>query len=197
MKNERVRLLLQQMAALESELQTVLHEQESRMFFQIQGKRVEFEKSIKEAHRKLKMGFFRWLVTNRPLNLVTGPIIYSMVIPLAMTDLCVSFYQATCFPIYGIDKVKRGDFIVLDRGNLEYLNFFQKLHCNYCAYGAGLIAYIGEIVSRTEQYFCPIKHARKIVGLHARYGDFLEFGEADEFDKKLEQFRQALATKRT
>ena len=73
--NERIRDLLAQMATLEDELRTTMHDQEQRMFFQIKGKRIEFEHSVKVAHRKLKTGFFRWLVLFRPQNLITGPII--------------------------------------------------------------------------------------------------------------------------
>ena len=192
MKNERMRQLLIQMAALEDELRSAVQEQESRMLFQIKGKRIEFEHSIKQAHRKLKTGFFHWLVAYRPQNLITGPVIYSMIMPLAIVDLCVSFYQATCFPIYRIDKVRRADYIVFDRQQLEYLNFIEKFHCTYCAYGTGLIAYIGEIVARTEQYFCPIKHARKILGTHSRYAGFLDYGDAADHEARLEEFRAAL-----
>jgi hypothetical protein len=73
--NDRISQILAQMAELEADLRTAVHEQESRMFFQIKGKRVEFERTVKDAHRKLKTGFFRWLVTNRPQNLGTGPLI--------------------------------------------------------------------------------------------------------------------------
>ena len=191
--NDHIRQLLDQMAALEDELRTALHEQQMPMYFQIQGKRVEFEKSIRQAHHRLKKGFFRWLVTNRPQNLITGPIIYGMAVPLIMLDLCVSFYQATCFPIYKIAKVRRADYIVLDRQHLEYLNFIEKFHCTYCAHGTGLIAYISEIIARTEQYFCPIKHARKMLGTHSRYARFLDYGEATDYEAKLEEFRVAMA----
>ncbi|MEQ1488856.1 MAG: hypothetical protein ABL920_10205, partial [Methylotenera sp.] len=126
-------------------------------------------------------------------NLITGPIIYSMIIPLLVTDLFVSFYQATCFPIYGIKKVRRADYVVFDRQQLNYLNFIEKFHCTYCAYGTGMIEYIREIVARTEQYFCPIKHARKIIGTHARYARFIEFGDAEDYEKKLEEYRRALS----
>lgn len=190
--NNHVQQLLDQMAALEGELRTALNEQQSSMFFQVKGRRVEFEQSIKEAHLRLKKNFFRWLVTDRPQNLITGPIIYAMIIPLVITDIFITFYQLTCFPIYGIKKVKRGDYIVFDRQNLNYLNFIEKFHCTYCAYGTGMIAYISEIVARTEQYFCPIKHARKILGTHARYAGFLAFGEAEDYEKKLNKFRTSL-----
>ncbi|MEQ1599288.1 MAG: hypothetical protein ABL880_07985 [Methylotenera sp.] len=190
--NERIQLLLNQMSTLEDELQTALSEQQSNIFFQIKGKRVEFEKSIKQTHRKLKRNFFRWLVTDRPQNLITGPIIYSMIIPLLVTDLFITFYQMTCFPIYGIKKVRRADYIIFDRQHLHYLNFIEKFHCTYCAYGTGMIAYISEIVGRTEQYFCPIKHAQKVLGTHARYARFLDFGAAENYEAKLEEYRVSL-----
>jgi hypothetical protein len=190
--NERITQILAQMAALEDDLRTAVHDQEHRMCFQIKGKRVEFERSVKAAHRKLKKNFFRWLVTNRPQNLVTGPIIYGMVVPLLMLDLGVSLYQWACFPIYGITKVRRGDYLVFDRHHLDYLNFIEKFHCTYCEYANGLMAYMGEILARTEQYFCPIKHAHKILGTHSRYNRFLDYGEADDYEAKLEESRVAL-----
>jgi hypothetical protein len=193
--NDRIRHLLDQMSALEEDLRVALHEQETSALFQIKGKRVEFEQSIRQAHLRLKTGFFHWLVTFRPQNLITGPIIYSMIIPLAILDLAVSFYQATCFPIYGVAKVHRTNYIVFDRQQLEYLNFIEKFHCTYCAYGNGLIAYVAEIVARTEEYFCPIKHARKIIGTHSRYPRFLDYGDAADYEARLEEFRVGLGRK--
>jgi hypothetical protein len=190
--NERISHLLAQMAALEDELRSALHAQESRMFFQIKGKRVEFERSVKTAHRKLKKNVFRWLVTNRPQNLITGPIIYGMALPMLLMDLLVSLYQWVCFPIYGIAKVRRADYIVFDRHHLGFLNFIEKFHCTYCEYGNGLMAYMVEILARTEEYFCPIKHAHKVLGTHARYKHFLDYGDAADYEKKLEAYRVGL-----
>lgn len=190
--NEQINHLLQKMAALEDELREAVHQQESRVFFQIKGKRIEFEHSVKQAHQKLKTGVIRWLVTDRPQNLITGPLIYGMAVPMLMLDICVSFYQWTCFPIYGIQKVRRSDYLVFDRRHLGYLNIIEKFHCTYCEYGNGLMGYMAEILARTEQYFCPIKHARKILGTHSRYQRFLAYGEADAYEKKLEEFRLAL-----
>ncbi len=190
--NNRVQELLMEITALEDELRTALSEQQTSIFFQIKGKRVEFEDSIKKAHKRLKTNFFRWLVTNRPQNLITGPIIYSMIFPLFITDVFVTFFQFTCFPIYGIKKVHRDDYIMFDRQHLNYLNFIEKFHCTYCAYGNGMIAYVSEVIARTEQYFCPIKHAHKILGTHGRYNDFIDFGDAEGYEAKLEKYRQAL-----
>ncbi len=141
------------------------------------------------AQRQLKTGFFSWLIYYRPQILITGPIIYSMIIPMLLLDVCVSFYQWTCFPIYGITKVRRSDYMVFDRQQLAYLNFIEKFHCTYCAYGNGLMAYASEIVGRTEEYFCPIKHARKMLGAHSRYARFLSYGDAENYETKLEAYR--------
>lgn len=192
--NEKIRQLLDQISLLDDELRTALHAQETRMFFQLKGKRVEFERNVKTAHRRLKRGIFRWIVTDRPQNFLTAPVIYGMAVPLLVLDLCVSFYQAVCFPIYGIAKVKRADYIVIDRQYLGYLNFYERFHCTFCAYANGLIAYAGEITARTEQYFCPIKHAHKVLGTHARYARFLDYGDAADYHARLERFRTELAT---
>lgn len=191
--NDRIRQLLDQMAALDQELRKAAQEQEATLLYQVRGKKVEFEESIRQTHRRLKSGFLHWLVTYRPQNLITGPIIYSMIFPMLILDLCVSFYQATCFPIYRIAKVRRGDYIVFDRQQLEYLNFIEKFHCTYCAYGNGLMAYVSEILARTEEYFCPIKHARKLAATHARYANFLDYGEAADYEAKLEKIRTGMA----
>ena len=190
--NERIKALVDQIGALEDELRTALHEQESRIFFQIKGKRVEFERTMKETHWRLKRGILRWIVPDRPQNFLTAPVIYSLIIPMVVLDVFVTVYQALCFPVYGIAEVRRTDYIVLDRQHLGYLNWFERFHCTYCAYANGLVAYTAEITARTEQYFCPIKHARKVLGTHARYARFLDFGDATEYHARLEEFRVAL-----
>ena len=195
--NEKIRQLLDQMSALEDDLRREVQAQETNVLYQIKGKKVEFEATVRQAHRRLKTSFFRWLVTYRPQNLITGPIIYSMILPLLMLDLCVSFYQLTCFPIYGITKVRRSDYMVFDRQQLDYLNFIEKFHCAYCAYGNGLLAYVTEIIGRTEEYFCPIKHARKVLGTHSRYARFLAYGDAADYEARLEKFRVGLGDKKT
>ena len=194
--NDQINQILQRMAVLEDELRTAVHDQESRVFFHIRGKRVEFERSVKQAHEQLKKNLFRWLVTDRPQNLITGPLIYGMAIPLLMLDACVSFYQWACFPIYGIAKVRRSDYLVFDRRHLAYLNIIEKLHCTYCEYGNGLMGYMAEILARTEEYFCPIKHAHKVLGTHSRYNRFLAYGDAVAYEARLEEFRVALGKAR-
>lgn len=193
--NNTIRQLLDQINALEDELRTALHEQESRLSYEVNGKRVEFERAIRDAHSRLKVGIVRWIIADRPQNLICAPFIYGMIIPLAFFDLCITLYQAICFPIFRIAKARRPDYLVFDRQKLEYLNIVEKIHCVYCEYANGLVAYATEIIGRTEQYFCPIRHARKVLGSHERYARFLGYGEATGYHDKLEAYRNTLEEK--
>jgi hypothetical protein len=190
--DDRIRQLLGKITALEDELRTELHEREERLFYTIEGSRIEFEEAIREAHRKARVGILRWFTTVRPQNFLTAPIIYGLGVPLLFLDLCVTVFQALCFPIYRIARVRRADYIAVDRQQLEYLNAIERFHCTYCAYANGLLAYAAEVAGRTEQYFCPIKHAQKIVAAHSRYGRFLPYGQAEAYHDRLEEFRKAL-----
>lgn len=192
--NNSIRHLLDQIGTLEDELRTALHAQENRISFRIQGRRVEFEESIRDTHRRLKVGLVRWLLGVRPQNFLCAPFIYGMIVPLVFFDVCITLYQVICFPIFRIARARRQDYLVFDRQQLEYLNAFEKFHCVYCEYANGLIAYAAEIIARTEQYFCPIKHAKKVLGSHERYARFLAYGEAADYQVRLEAFRAALAT---
>jgi hypothetical protein len=191
--SNRIRQILDQITALEGELQAAVEERESRLRYQIEGRRITFEQAIRDAHRKARMGVFHWFLTVRPQNYLTAPIIYGAAIPLLLFDLCISFYQQTCFPVYGVARVRRGDYILFDHQHLAYLNIIEKADCLYCSYAVGLLGYAQEIIARTEQYFCPIKHARKMLGAHQRYERFLDYGEADDFHARLEEFRTSLA----
>lgn len=113
-----------------------------------------------------------------------------MVIPIALLDLGMTIYQQICFRIYGIPLVKRGEYIVIDRHMLAYLNAIEKLNCVYCGYGNGVMAYGREITARTEQFWCPIKHAKRARGAHARTTKFLEYGDAEAWENELSQKRR-------
>ncbi|MBU1424397.1 MAG: hypothetical protein KKH12_15460 [Gammaproteobacteria bacterium] len=191
--NGKIQQLVEQITQLQDELNAALDEQKIRLRYQIEGRRVVFEQTIRETHQRIKLGVFRWFLTVRPQNYLTMPVIYGASIPLLLFDLCVSLYQALCFPVYGIPKVKRADYIVFDHQHLAYLNVIEKAHCLYCSYAVGMLAYTSEIIARTEQYFCPIKHAGKVLSAHSRYECFLDYGDGEEFHHKLEAFRTSLA----
>jgi hypothetical protein len=164
-------------------------------FNTLKGKKVKFEHSIKEAHRKLKIWVIPWLFGVHPINTITAPIIYGMLIPFILIDIAISFYHLSCFPIYKIAKVRHSNYIIFDQHHPAYLNIFEKFHCLYCSYGNGLVAYLQEILARTELYFYPIKNVRKVLAPHRFYYQFINYGDPAAYPDKLEAFRKNLATK--
>jgi hypothetical protein len=129
-------------------------------------------------HRLHKISSWKHLRTTRWLVILSSPLIYVCALPFLLLDAAVAIYQFVCFPIYGIPKVRRKDYLVFDRGRLAYLNTIEKVGCIYCSYANGLLALITEIAARTEQHFCPIKHAHLLAKAHSRYSKFLPYGDA-------------------
>ena len=140
-----------------------------------------------KAHRKT-LGLAR---TPWP-TLLTMPLIYGMALPLFILDISVSCYQLGCFTAWGIARVKRSEYVVIDRHRLGYLNPVQKLNCVFCGYGNGVIAYAREVTARTEQYWCPIKHALKVKGSHERYAAFQAYGDAEGYVASSGAYRERL-----
>ncbi|KAB2919810.1 MAG: hypothetical protein F9K29_04265 [Hyphomicrobiaceae bacterium] len=177
--------LVAKIRSLEAELDAEIAKRRAELRFGIERGRAVFEQEILRRHRELRTSLARYLLNARPLVVLTAPVIYALIVPLLLLDLGVTIYQAVCFPAYGIPKVQRRDYLVFDRHHLQYLNALEKLNCAYCSYANGLIAYVREIASRTEQHWCPIKHARRAIAAHPRYAEFADYGDADGYRKKL------------
>jgi hypothetical protein len=175
--------------ALERQLEVALAKRRIELNYEIHEGVVRFEQVVIARHRLLKARLLSYILGARPLMLLTAPAIYALIVPLLLLDLFVWVYQAVCFPAYGIPRVPRSGYLAFDRGQLAYLNAMEKLNCEYCAYANGLLAYVREVASRTEEYWCPIKHARRVLGAHARYGSFVDFGDADAYRHDLERLR--------
>lgn len=125
------------------------------------------------------------------VNVITAPVIYAMIAPLLILDASVTLYQQICFRAYGVPRVRRRDYLVVDRHRLGYLNPIEKVNCAYCSYANGLIAYAREVLARTEQYWCPIRHARRVLDAHARYPGFVDYGDAQGYRERLDQLRRS------
>lgn len=191
--NEKIQKILAQITELEDELEDILQEQQEHILYHLKDGRIRFKQGIEEAHKELKENLMRWFLDSTPRNIMSLPFIYSMIIPLALFDLCVSVYQFICFPLYRIRKVRRSKYIIIDRYHLKHLNSIEQFHCIYCGYANGLLSYAREITARTEQYWCPIKHARRIIDRHSRYHYFMDFGDASDYHERMLKLRQELA----
>ena len=171
--------LLARIDALQSELE----EEYRRTREEWAQKKADLADEFLRQQRRYKTGLFRFLIRSRLLVVLTAPVIYAGWIPFLLMDFFVTLYQAICFPIYRIPKVKRSDYLVFDREDLPYLNLIEKFNCFYCSYGNGVAA-------RTEQYWCPIKHARRIKAAHDRYPRFFNYGDAEAFRQGLNRLRK-------
>jgi len=190
---EAVDAIIAKMHTLELELEREFAKQRAGLRYGLERGKVLFEEEVLSRHRELQTGLARYLLNARPLVALTAPIIYSLIVPFAVVDAWVSVYQAICFRVYGIPQVRRGRYMVFDRAGLRYLNALEKLNCAYCSYVNGVIAYVREVGSRTEQYWCPIKHARHVCGAHPRYLGFEEYGQGEHYRASLQTLRTKLA----
>jgi hypothetical protein len=181
--------LAESIRALERQLEVALAKRRIELNYEVHEGVVRFEHEVIARHRLLKTRLLNYILGARPAMILSAPAIYALVIPLALLDLFVWVYQVACFPVYGIPRVRRRDYLAFDRGQLAYLNALEKLNCEYCAYANGILAYVREVASRTEEYWCPIKHAQRVLGVHSRYGNFVDFGDGDAYRHDLERLR--------
>ena len=182
--------LLNKIQSLEQELIEEIQSQQEAFAYEIQLKRILFEKQVIQQHKIYVQQLLDYLRKSSVKIILSAPVIWAVLIPTVLLDLGVTLYQAICFPIYGIPKVKRADYMIFDRQYLNYLNIIEKINCAYCSYFNGIIAYIQEIAARTEQFWCPIKHARHISTLHTRYQKFLDYGDAKSYRQRKEEIRK-------
>lgn len=132
-------------------------------------------------YRKYRSQKFWW-------HFISSPFIWLPLIGILVLDLLVTIYQEICFPIYGLEKVKRSEHIlIMDRTKLAYLDPLEKLGCMYCGYANGFLLYAKEIAGRTEKYWCGIMHEGR-PGFKAHPDqlkqDFARFGDESDLKEK-------------
>jgi len=191
MKQEIDRLFAQIHDA-EDEIERLLETSRSQFRYRIAKGKASFDAEVAIQHKRMRTGVLRYLAQTPLRHLLAAPFIYGMLIPFMILDVSLTVYQWVCFSAWGISRVRRGPYIVMDRHRLGYLNAIEKTNCLYCSYANGLIAYAREIAGRTEQYWCPIRHATQVRGPHARYANFIDYGDAEGYRARLEELRAKL-----
>lgn len=174
--------------ALEQELEA----EAERLRVEFAGRLAEGSERLRASHRAVRTRLLPYLLGAPPAHLLTAPVIYGLVVPLALLDLALTVFQHVCFRAWGIGRVRRGAFFAFDRHRLGYLNVIEKLNCDYCAYANGLLAYAREIAGRTEQYWCPVRHAARVNAPHRQYGQFVLYGDAEGYRRELPILRRNL-----
>ena len=191
--NPKIDALLATIREMEHEIELELQQRRAGLKADFEAHRVRFEQEVLAQQQRFKLGVLKYLLASDLKNVITAPLIYAVFFPMVLFDLFVWVYQWVCFPLYGLARVRRADYFVFDRVHLGYLNIIEKINCAYCSYGNGLIAYAREVVGQTEQYWCPIKHARKVLQAHPYYMGFVDFGDAQAYRDELAGLRAQLA----
>jgi len=187
-QNDNIASLVEKIKALEEEIEQELSSQYEEFSCEISKKK----EKLKAIYEHDKQGVFAYLADAPFLYILSVPIVWVCLIPAIFLDIFVSLFQAICFPIYKIAKVKRSDYIVVDRHKLTYLNIIEKANCWYCSYFNGLLGYVSEIAGRTEQFWCPIRHASRAKSIHKYYKNFAKYGDSESFRKNQPELRKKL-----
>ena len=184
--------MVRRLVSLENEIERKLEDHRNKFQYRLDEKRAVFEEEVIRRHRLIKTGLLKFLRHSPFATIIVTPVIYSLIVPLAFLDLGVHIVQLICFSAWGMEKVRRSDFVIIDHQRLAYLNGIEKLNCMYCSYANGVISYAREVASRSEQYWCPIKHALRVRTPHQRYRSFVEYGDAEGFRARLEELRKGV-----
>jgi len=185
--------ILEKIQTLEVELDAEVAKRAAQLRFGFEHGKLAFEEEVLNRHRELRVSVWNFIKRANIMLIVTAPVIYSLIIPIVMLDVFLLVFQTICFPAYGLKKVKRGDYVAFDRHHLAYLNIIEKINCAFCSYANGVLSYGREIASVTEAFWCPIKHAKRLLGTQARYREFVDFGDAEGHEKAIKAFYKKLS----
>ncbi len=188
--SDKIREMIEEIEAMKARLGEEIAQQEKDISYEIQNGYVKFEKEVLDKQKENMKNLLTWFRDIPVLHLFASPLVYVMLIPAILFDIILFVYQQVIFRIFKFKFIKRSDYILFDRQYLGYLNPIEKLNCMYCSYFNGLMQYAAAIAARTELYFCPIKHAKKVAYQHDHYDEFFSYGDEDEYQEKLEALRK-------
>ena len=173
-------------------LQQELEVEAERLRVQFAQRLTDGGEQLRRRQAALRRRLLPYVLRARPAHLLTVPVIYGLVVPLFVLDLALTVYQQVCFRAWGIERVHRGRYFAFDRHRLAYLNVIEALNCEYCAYANGLLGYAREIAGRTEQYWCPVRHAARVAAPHRQYQQFVAYGDGEAYRRELPILRRRL-----
>ncbi len=188
--NDKIKEILDEIEEMKVKLSEEIAQQEKHISYEIKNGYVRFEKDVFDKQKENMKNLLAWFREIPLLHLLSSPVIYAMVIPAILFDIILFIYQQVIFRIYKFKFIKRSDYIIFDHQYLGYLNPIEKLNCLYCSYFNGLMQYASAISARTELFFCPIKHAKKVAYEHDHYLKYFEYGEGNDYPSKLKNLRE-------
>jgi hypothetical protein len=177
--------ILEKIESLNNDLRDEYDRVSKKYGFSLEKRKVIFVDEMRKRNKSMKLPKWRFPLSMMNIRqIIAIPFILGMIVPAIFLDICITIYHTVAFPLYGIPRVKRYEYIIFDRRFLDYLNIIQKVQCLYCSYVNGLFAYAVEIAARTERYWCPLKAAHKPKFSHGWYKDFADYGNPEEWKEK-------------
>lgn len=98
--NEHVTTLMRTIQALESEIEVEVAKRRAELRFGLERGKIAFEEEVRRRHKELKVALGVYVLNARPLVALTAPLIYGLIVPIALLDLSVMLFQAICFRAY-------------------------------------------------------------------------------------------------
>jgi hypothetical protein len=188
--NDKINNMIADIETMKAKLGEEIAKQEDHASYEIKNGYVKFEKEIFARQQENMKSLWQWFTETPLLHLLSSPVVYMMVFPAMLLDVMLFIYAKVVSNIFKFSFPPRKEYVVFDRQYLGYLNSMEKLNCMYCSYFNGLMAYASAIASRTEYYFCPIKHAKKVAYKHEYYDAFLGYGEEEKYQERLKKLRE-------
>lgn len=188
--NDKIKEIVKEIEAMKLKLAEEIALHEKHIGYEIKNGYITFENEVLAKQKENTKNILAWFRDIPLLHLLSAPIIYGMIIPVMLLDVILFVYHQVIFRIYKFEFIKRSDYIIFDHQYLGYLNPIEKLNCLYCSYFNGLMHYASVIAGRTELFFCPIKHAKKIAYEHKYYNKYLFYGDGENYQKKLKKLRE-------
>jgi len=179
--SEQVTALFEKLQEKEAQFESDLNAQRTQFRYAINKRRIRFDEAVRQHHKTMRTSVRRFLRDSTIPATLLSPLVYMVIVPLLILDLMLWVFQLVCAPGYGIPKLRRAEYVVLDRHKLAYLNPIEKLNCVYCGYANGLLAYARAIAGQAEVHWCPIKHALKTRGNLKQYYGYADYGDAEAF----------------
>lgn len=182
--------MIEEIEKMKVKLAKEIDKQENHISYEIKNGYVTFEQEVLAKQKESMKNLLTWFREVPFSHLLTAPLIYAMIIPAIIFDMLLFVYQQIAFRVFKFEFIKRSDYMHFDHHYLGYLNAIEKLNCLYCSYFNGLMLYASAISGRTELYFCPIKHAKKVIAQHKYYEEFLSYGDEEDYQNKLKELRE-------
>src|SRR5512137_1191122 len=124
--NAKLDELICRVRELEAELAAEYRKKAENFEFVVHEKRARFAEEVARQERRLKSGLPGYVASAGPLTFLAAPVIYAGFVPFLLLDLFLLAYQAICFPLFGITRVIRGEYLAWDREDLPYLNALER-----------------------------------------------------------------------